>query len=126
MYVFGFEKLEVCQDARNLTVLIYSLTKKFPEKEKFGLTNQMQRASVSIGANIAEGSARFSAKEQAHFYSISSGSLMEIMSHSFTALDLHYLSPIEFDDVKIKIRALSLKINNLRNKQLAKAESNKH
>jgi four helix bundle protein len=122
MYVFGFEKLKVWQDARKLTVLVYELTEKFPEKEKFGLTNQMQRASVSVGANIAEGSSRFSTKEQAHFYSISYGSLMELMSHSFTALDLKYLTNEEFEHLKSKIQPLSLKINNLRNTQLAKAE----
>ena len=100
MYVFGFEKLEVWKEARIVTVLIYELTEKFPDKEKFGLTNQMRRASVSIGANIAEGSSRFSAKEQAHFYSISYGSLMELMSHSFTALDLKYLHEEVFEKLK--------------------------
>ncbi len=122
MYVFGFEKLEVWKEARTLTVLIYELTEKFPDKEKFGLTNQMRRASVSIGANIAEGSTRFSAKEQAHFYSISYGSLMELMSHTFTAFDLKYLNDEEFEKVKGSIQPLSLKINNLRNTAYAKAE----
>lgn len=75
MYRFGFEKLEVWQKARKLTVEIYQLTEKFPEREKFGLTNQLRRASVSIGANIAEGATRSSAKEQAHFSSISYGKI---------------------------------------------------
>lgn len=122
MYVFGFEKLEVWQDARKLTVLIYELTEKFPEKEKFGLTNQKRRSSVSVGANIAEGSSRFSAKEQAHFYTISYGSLMELMSHTFTAFDLKYINTEEFEKIKSLIQPLSLKINNLRNTQLVKAE----
>ena len=122
MYVFGFEKLAVWKQARILTVLIYDLTEKFPDKEKFGLTNQMRRASVSIGANIAEGSSRFSAKEQAHFYSISYGSLMELMSHSFTALDLKYLNEEVFEKTKSIVQPLSLKINNLRNAAFAKSE----
>jgi len=122
MYVFGFEKLAVWKEARILTVLIYQLTEKFPDKEKFGLTNQMRRASVSIGANIAEGSSRFSAKEQAHFYSISYGSLMELMSHSFTALDLEYLHEEVFEKTKSIVLPLSLKINNLRNAAFAKSE----
>ena len=100
MYIFGFEKLDVWKEAQILTILIYELTGKFPNKEKFGLTNQMRRASVSIGANIAEGSSRFSAKEQAHFYSISYGSLMELMSHLFTALDLNYLNDEVFEKTK--------------------------
>ena len=122
MYVFGFEKLAVWKEARIVTVLIYDLTEKFPDKEKFGLTNQMRRASVSIGANIAEGSSRFSAKEQAHFYSISYGSLMELMSHSFTALDLKYLHEEVFEKLKNMVQPLSLKINNLRNAAFAKSE----
>ena len=122
MYIFGFEKLQVWKEARIVTVLIYDLTEKFPDKEKFGLTNQMRRASVSIGANIAEGSSRFSAKEQAHFYSISYGSLMELMSHSFTALDLKYLHEAVFEKLKNMIQTLSLKINNLRNAAFAKSE----
>jgi four helix bundle protein len=97
------------------------LTEKFPEKEKFGLANQKRRSAVSVGANIAEGSSRFSAKEQAHFYSISYGSLMELMGHSFTALDLKYISTEELEKIKNIIQPLSLKINNLRNTQLAKA-----
>ena len=122
MYIFGFEKLQVWKEARILTVLIYQLTEKFPDKEKFGLTNQMRRASVSIGANIAEGSSRFSAKEQAYFYSISYGSLMELMSHSFTALDLKYLNDEVFKKTKSIVQPLSLKINNLRNAAFAKSE----
>ena len=122
MYIFGFEKLDVWKEARILTMLIYELTGKFPDKEKFGLTNQMRRASVSIGANIAEGSSRFSAKEQAHFYSISYGSLMELMSHLFTALDLNYLNDEVFEKTKSMVQPLSLKINNLRNAAFAKAE----
>ena len=122
MYLFGFEKLDVWKEARILTVLIYELTEKFPDKEKFGLTNQMRRASVSIGANIAEGSSRFSVKEQAHFYLISYGSLIELMSHSFTALDLNYLNDEVFKKTKSIVQPLSLKINNLRNAAFAKAE----
>jgi four helix bundle protein len=121
MYQFGFEKLDVWQEARKLTTDIYKLTEKFPEKEKFGLTNQMRRSVVSIAANIAEGSTRFSAKEQAHFSSISYGSLIELMSHLIVSLDLGYVTQEELELLRNKIQPLSLKINNLRNTQLAKA-----
>jgi len=75
-----------------------------------------------VGANIAEGSTRFSAKEQAHFYSISYGSLIELMSHSFTSLDLNYLTTENFEQIKSIIQPLLLKINNLRNTAFAKSE----
>ncbi len=122
MYQFGFEKLEVWKEARKLTVEIYRLTEKFPEREKFGLTNQLRRASVSVGANIAEGTTRSSAKEQAHFSSISYGSLMETMSHLITSVDLNFITEEDLSLLRNMIQPLSLKINNLRNTQLAKAE----
>ncbi len=121
MYQFGFEKLDVWQEARKLTTDIYKLTEKFPEKEKFGLTNQIRRSVVSIAANIAEGTTRFSAKEQAHFSSISYGSLIELMSHLIVSLDLGFVTEEEVELIRNKIQPLSLKINNLRNTQLAKA-----
>ena len=122
MYRFGFEKLEVWQKARKLTVEIYRLTEKFPEREKFGLTNQLRRASVSIGANIAEGATRSSAKEQVHFSSISYGSLMETMSHLIISVDLNFITEEDLLLLRNMIQSLSLKINNLRNTQLANAE----
>ncbi|MEE9350186.1 MAG: four helix bundle protein [Flavobacteriaceae bacterium] len=48
MYIYSFEKLEVWKEAVQFTVLIYDLTKQFPDTEKFGLTSQLRRASVSI------------------------------------------------------------------------------
>jgi len=121
MYQFGFEKLEVWQEARKLTVEIYRLTEKFPGREKFGLTNQLRRASVSVGANIAEGATRSSGKEQAYFTSISFGSLMEVMSHLITAVDLNFITDEQLSMIRSMIQPLSLKINNLRNAQLRKA-----
>jgi four helix bundle protein len=120
MYQFGFEKLEVWHAARKLTVEVYKLTETFPEREKFGLTNQLRRASVSVAANIAEGSTRSSAKEQAHFSSISYGSLMETMSHLITSVDLGFISEEALLLMRNIIQPLSLKINNLRNTQWAK------
>lgn len=121
MYQFGFEKLEVWKEARKLTVAIYRLTEKFPEREKFGLTNQLRRSSVSVAANIAEGTTRSSAKDQAYFTSISYGSLMEAMSHLITAVDLNFITYEELSSIRSMIQPLSLKINNLRNTQLRKA-----
>jgi len=115
MYQFGFEKLEVWQEARKLTAEIYRLTEKFPEREKFGLTNQLRRASVSVGANIAEGTTRSFAKEQAYFSSISYGSLMETMSYLITSVDLNFITGEDLSLLRDIIQPLSLKINNLRN-----------
>lgn len=77
MYVYPFEKLVVWQLSKKLVVRIYGLTKEFPAQEKFGMVSQMRRAAVSICSNIAEGSGRFTAKDQSHFYSMAYSSLME-------------------------------------------------
>ena len=54
--MFNFEKLDVWKKAINFADLVYTLTRCFPNEEKFGLTNQMRRAVVSVSSNIAEGS----------------------------------------------------------------------
>jgi len=65
--MFKFEKLDVWQKAIDLADLVYSKTKSFPSDERFGLTNQMRRAAVSISSNIAEGSVRVSDADLARF-----------------------------------------------------------
>ena len=55
MHTYNFEKLEIWNKSKLLVVTIYKLTNTFPEPEKFGLTNQLRRAAVSITSNIAEG-----------------------------------------------------------------------
>jgi four helix bundle protein len=62
----------------NLVIIIYEITKGFPKEELYGLAQQMRRAAVSIPSNIAEGAARNSEKEYAHFISIARGSLAEL------------------------------------------------
>ena len=71
-------RLEVWQLSMNLVEQIYAMTQGFPAEEKFGLTNQMRRAAVSIPSNIAEGSAKGSKKEFCRFLLIARGSLMEL------------------------------------------------
>lgn len=118
-YKFSFEKLEVWQTARILVTEIYKITEGFPEKERFGLTNQMRRAAVSICANLAEGATRSSAKEQAHFTSIAYGSLIELLNHLILSNDLAFITESRLNELREKIQPLSVKINNLRNKQLS-------
>lgn len=118
-YKFSFEKLEVWQLARILVKEIYQLTEKFPDKEKFGLTNQMRRSAVSVCANLAEGATRNSAKDQAHFSSIAYGSLIELLNHLILSNDLKFITEEELSLLREKIQPLSLKINNLRNKQVS-------
>ena len=118
-YKFGFEKLEVWQSARQLVSAIYRITQNFPDSERFGLTNQLRRAANSVCANLAEGSTRISPKEQGYFTSIAYGSLIEVLSHLMIAADLLFMKEDELNQFREKIQPLSLKINNLRTKQLS-------
>ena len=78
--MFRFEKLDVWQKAVDFADRIYSVTRQFPSDERFGLTSQMRRASVSISSNIAEGSGRSSNKDFVRFVEIAYGSVMEVVS----------------------------------------------
>ncbi len=118
MHTYSFEKLEVWQNARKLIVFIYELTNGFPENEKYGLVSQIRRASVSIAANIAEGSARTSSKDQAHFTQIAYSSMLEVLNHFFIALDLKYINNEEFKSIREVIETISNQLNALRKSQL--------
>jgi len=80
--MFNFEKLEVWNAAIEFADNVYSVTRNFPEAERFGLTNQMRRAAVSISSNIAEGSSRNSRTDFARFVEIATGSVFEVVSQA--------------------------------------------
>ncbi len=79
--MFRFEKLDAWQLAIEFSDDVYRVTRDFPSDERFGLTNQVRRAAVSIAANIAEGSGRSTDKDFCRFIEIAYGSLMEAVSH---------------------------------------------
>ena len=112
-YEFSFERLNVWKKARKLASNIYTITSSFPESEKFGITNQIRRAAISVTANIAEGSSRFSRKEQSRFYQISFSSLMELLSHLYISEDLKYLEEKSFEEIKLDIVEVSKMLNAL-------------
>ena len=92
MKVYSFEKLECWQHARKLAVWTYTNTMRFPTEEKFGITSQMRRVAISIASNIAEGTSRKTAKEQAHFSVISYSSTIELLNDLIILNDLQFLS----------------------------------
>jgi four helix bundle protein len=88
----SYRELVAWRKAMKFVVAIYEATQTFPSEERYGLTNQLRRAAVSVPSNIAEGQARFSQKEFHHFLSIARGSMAEIETQLFLAKDLQYLS----------------------------------
>ena len=115
---FRFEKLEVWQQARGINHLIYGLTKKFPRTELFAMTSQIRRAAASVSANIAEGSGRNSDKDFAHFLEQAYGSLMEVASFLYLALDEGYVSEGDLESLLAGIEILAKRIASL-NRSLA-------
>jgi four helix bundle protein len=91
-----FEDMQAWQKARQATRMIYELTAKGRFAGDYGLRDQIQRASVSIMANIAEGFGRHSDKEFANFLNIAHGSVSEVQSHLYIALDLNYIDQSSF------------------------------
>lgn len=100
---FYYRKLKVYQRAMQLVADVYRLSKQFPQSERNGLTNQIQRAVISVPSNIAEGMGRFSKKERVHFLEIANGSLMEVMCQLEAALLLGYISQQQFDELELYI-----------------------
>ncbi|MDE6720823.1 MAG: four helix bundle protein [Bacteroidaceae bacterium] len=100
---FYYRKLKVYQRAMQLVADVYRLSKQFPQSERNGLTNQIQRAVISVPSNIAEGMGRFSKKERVHFLEIANGSLMEVMCQLEAALLLGYISQQQFDEQELHI-----------------------
>jgi four helix bundle protein len=94
-----YNKLEVWIEARKLTNLIYDLSKVFPKEEIYGLTNQMRRCTVSIPSNIAEGCGRQTSKDTINFLHISRGSLYELETQCYVALDQKYIDENNFNIV---------------------------
>jgi four helix bundle protein len=90
--MFRFEKLAVWQRSIDFASLVYEATRSFPADERFGLTNQMRRAAVSVSSNIAEGSGRVSDIDYARFLEIAYASLMEVVSQAALATRQNFLT----------------------------------
>ncbi len=94
--MFNFEKLDVWQKAIDFADLVYNYTWHFPADERFGLTNQMRRAAVSISSNIAEGTSRMSQTDFRRFVEIATGSVFEVISQAFVGRRQGFLTEDAF------------------------------
>lgn len=94
-----FRNLKVWGKAHKLTLEVYRLTLHIPKEEKYGLSSQLRRSAVSIGANIAEGYGRSGDAELARFLRIAQGSSSELMNLLLLARDLKYIEEGQFERV---------------------------
>jgi four helix bundle protein len=92
----NFKDLKVWQEAHQLVILVYRVTKNFPREELYSLIDQMRRSAVSVTSNIAEGFSRHSFKEKLQFYSMAHGSLTELENQIEIAKDVGYFKEDEF------------------------------
>lgn len=113
-----YQKLIVWQEAHSLCLYIYSITKKYPADERFGLISQMRRSAASIPTNIAEGNAKKSKKDRSRFWEISLGSLEELHYQCVLSKDLSYIQQKELTDIADKIQRVGYLIHKIRSSLL--------
>ena len=118
MFEYSFERLEVWKESIELFKMIYDVTKSFPISEKYGLTSQLRRATVSISSNLAEGSSRMSNKDKAHFTTLSFSSAMEVLNQIIIAKDLEYISEENYSEIRKNISKITNMLNSLRKSQI--------
>lgn len=109
----NFRKLDVWIDSRSLVKEIYNLTSTLPQTEKFGLISQMNRCSISIPSNIAEGSSKDSQKDFIRFLQISLGSSYELETQLILCSDLNFGNENELLLIIEKVQILQRRISAL-------------
>ena len=100
--------LDVWKKSMDLVESVYCRTERFPDSEKYGLTNQIRRCAVSISSNIAEGAARKTDKEFVQFCYIALGSLSELETQLLIAERLKYSQNIDILENVVEIRRMLL------------------
>ena len=115
---YSYKNLEAYKESKTLVKQVYALLKKSPKEETYALCDQLRRAVISVPSNIAEGSGRTSAKDQAHFFEMAFGSLMEVDCQMDIAQDLGYVSLDEHEEVTVQINQVAALLSGMRRKIL--------
>ncbi|HEX7896971.1 MAG TPA: four helix bundle protein [Planctomycetota bacterium] len=95
--------MKAWQVAYEVTLEVYRLTSAFPPMERFGLVNQMRRASVSMPSSLAEGYARRRPRDKGYFYTVARSSGEELKSQLMVSRDLGFIQPAKFEAVMIRL-----------------------
>ena len=120
MSVQCYRDLKVWQLGMDVATAVYVLAREFPRQEIYGLTSQMQRAAVSIPANLAEGHARSTTKDFLRFVGIAQGSLAELETHLLLAERLDYSSPDRIAEMMLTLDELGRMLRALQKSLRAK------
>lgn len=106
-----FHNLKIWEKAHQLTLSIYRVTREFPKDELYSLTNQVRRASSSIGANIAEGCGKDSDADLKRYLLIAMGSSSELENYLLLAKDLEYLEKDTYEVLQKELTELRKMLN---------------
>lgn len=120
---YNYKNLTAYKESKTLVITIYKLLKKFPIEETYALCDQLRRAVISVPSNIAEGSGRTSAKDQAHFFEMAYGSLMEVSCQIDIAQELGYITKEDVDSVEQCVSTIAALLSGLRSKCLGDSNS---
>lgn len=118
---YNYKDLDAYKESKALVILVYALLNKFPREEQYALCDQLRRAVISVPSNIAEGSGRTSSKDQAHFFEMAFGSLMEVNCQIDIAHDLGYITKEEVERVEQRVKAIAALLSGLRRKLLGES-----
>ena len=108
-----YRDLFVWQKAMQLVTDVYSLTKRLPKDEVYGLTSQVRRCCISIPSNIAEGYGRKSTNDYCRFLQIAIGSLYELQTQLEICLNLKYITEIVFEEIHEQSREIERMLSSL-------------
>jgi four helix bundle protein len=111
----NFRNYDVWIAGVDFSAHVYELTEKFPRKELYALCDQLQRASVSIPSNIAEGCSRRSQNEFAHYLEISLGSSYEVETQMEIALKLKYVTQEQYQSIIEEVQSIEKRLTSLIN-----------
>jgi len=127
----NFRDYDIWKEGIQITKAVYLLTKDFPDQEKFGLATQLQRATVSIPSNIAEGASRKSEVDFARFLEMALGSVFELETQLIIAKELGYTNSESINELLINIYQIEKKLNSFitkirNNSKKPKPKANSH
>ena len=115
----NYKNLRIWKDSIEMAKCIYDITEAYPDKERYGLSSQMRRASISVTSNIAEGSSRTTDKHFKQFLSIAIGSIYELQSQLIISLHLNYLSKDQYKIIENELTILNKRMHAFSNKTLS-------